>query len=186
MKNDIDKAIDILKKGGVILYPTDSVWGIGCDATSEEAVAKIYAIKKHQESKMMICLVANQFMLEQHVNKVPETAYDIMDFSEKPVTIIYDQPKNIAKNLIASDNTLAIRVASDPFCQRLINSFKKPIVATSANITGQPTPTNFSEIEETILKAVDYTVSVGRDIQNKSASTIIKLGNDGTVKIIRK
>lgn len=186
MQEDIRAAIEVLKNDGIILYPTDTVWGIGCDATSKEAVSKIYTIKKREESKAMICLVADQFMLEQYVEKVPDTAYDIIDYSEKPVTIIYDKPKNVAQNLIAQDNTLAIRVASDKFCQRLIKSFKKPLVSTSANIAGQPTPTSFAEIDLEISKAVDYVAKSGRDSINTSASTIIKLGNDGLVKIIRK
>lgn len=186
MQNDIKSAVETLKKGGIILYPTDTVWGIGCDATSEEAVKRIYTIKNRAESKALICLVGSQFMLEQYVKKVPDQAYDIMDYSTKPVTIIYDQPKNVAPNLIASDNTLAIRVASDTFCQKLIGAFKKPIVSTSANIAGFPTPTCFSDIDKNIKNAVDYIALTGRENNNSAASTIIKLTNEGIVKIIRK
>lgn len=185
-KKEIDNAITILNEGGLILYPTDTVWGIGCDATNKDAVEKIFKLKKRSDKKTMICLVSNQFMLEQYVEKVPEPAYDIMDLSERPVTIIYDNPKDIAVNLIAEDNTLAIRVASDQFCQQLIKKFKKPIVSTSANIAGEPTPGNFSEISELILKGVDYVVNLEQKKTNASPSSIIKLGNDGTVKIIRK
>lgn len=185
-KKEIDNAITILNEGGLILYPTDTVWGIGCDATNKDAVEKIFKLKKRSDKKTMICLVSNQFMLEQYVEKVPESAYDIMDLSERPVTIIYDNPKDIAGNLIAEDNTLAIRVASDQFCQQLIKKFKKPIVSTSANIAGEPTPGNFSEISELILKGVDYVVNLEQKKTNASPSSIIKLGNDGTVKIIRK
>jgi len=185
-KKEIDNAITILNEGGLILYPTDTVWGIGCDATNKDAVEKIFQLKNRSDKKTMICLVSNQFMLEQYVEKVPEPAYDIMDLSDRPVTIIYDNPKGLASNLIAEDNTLAIRVASDQFCQRLINNFKRPIVSTSANITGEPTPGSFSEISELILKGVDYVVNLEQKITNKSPSSIIKLGNDGTVKIIRK
>lgn len=186
IKEEISAAIAILKKGGIILYPTDTVWGIGCDATNKSAVEKIYKLKKRSDKKTMICLVSNQFMLEQYVEKVPEPAYDLMDLSERPVTIIYDNPKGVARNLIAEDNTLAIRVASDQFCQRLIQNFKKPIVSTSANRGGKPTPGNFSEISDLILKGVDYVVNLDGNSTVKPPSSIIKLGNDGTVKIIRK
>ena len=185
-KKEIDKAITILNEGGLILYPTDTVWGIGCDATNKDAIEKIFKLKKRSDKKTMICLVANQFMLEQYVEKVPEPAYDIIDLSERPVTIIYDNPRGVASNLIAEDNTLAIRVASDQFCQQLIRKFKRPIVSTSANIAGEPTPGSFSEISELILKGVDYVVNLEQKKTNTSPSTIIKLGNDGTVKIIRK
>jgi L-threonylcarbamoyladenylate synthase len=185
-KKEIDNAITILNEGGLILYPTDTVWGIGCDATNKEAIEKIFKLKKRSDKKTMICLVANQFMLEQYVEKVPEPAYDIMDLSERPVTIIYDNPRCVADNLIAEDNTLAIRVASDNFCQQLIKKFKRPIVSTSANIAGEPTPGSFSEISELILKGVDYVVNLEQKKINNSPSSIIKLGNDGIVKIIRK
>jgi L-threonylcarbamoyladenylate synthase len=185
-KKEIDNAITILNEGGLILYPTDTVWGIGCDATNKEAIEKIFKLKKRSDKKTMICLVSNQFMLEQYVEKVPEPAYDIMDLSERPVTIIYDNPRGVADNLIAEDNTLAIRVASDNFCQQLIKKFKKPIVSTSANIAGEQTPGSFSEISELILKGVDYVVNLEQKKINNSPSSIIKLGNDGIVKIIRK
>ncbi|WP_019668506.1 L-threonylcarbamoyladenylate synthase [Eudoraea adriatica] len=185
-KKEIDNSITILNEGGLILYPTDTVWGIGCDATNKEAIEKIFKLKKRSDKKTMICLVANQFMLEQYVEKVPEPAYDIMDLSERPVTIIYDNPRGVADNLIAEDNTLAIRVASDNFCQQLIKKFNRPIVSTSANIAGEPTPGSFSEISELILKGVDYVVNLEQKKINNSPSSIIKLGNDGIVKIIRK
>ena len=168
------------------MYPTDTVWGIGCDATNAEAVDKIYSLKKRSNTKTMICLVANDFMLEQHVEKVPELAYDIMDLATKPTTIVYESPKGIAKNLIAADNTLAIRVASDKFCKYLIKKFKKPIVSTSANLAGQPTPKAYKEIPDEILKGVDYIVNLDRDKVKSTPSSIVMLGNDGTVKVIRE
>ncbi|WP_273566278.1 L-threonylcarbamoyladenylate synthase [Maribacter halichondriae] len=183
---EIIKAISVLEKGGLILYPTDTVWGIGCDATNENAIKKVFALKKREDSKALICLVSNDAMLERHIEKVPEVAYDIIDLSTKPTTIIYDHPKGVAKNLVAGDNTLAIRVASDKFCQYLINKFKKPIVSTSANFSGEPTPQNFGQISDPILKGVDYVVNLRRDEINGTPSSIIKLGNDGTVKIIRE
>jgi L-threonylcarbamoyladenylate synthase len=182
---EINKCLQVLKDGGLILYPTDTVWAIGCDATNETAVKKIYALKKRPDSKAMICLVANDGMLERHVTKVPELAYDILDLAMKPTTIVYDNPRGVARNLIAPDNTLAIRVASDKFCKYLINSFKNPIVATAATITGEPVPANYSKISAPILKGVDYVVNLHREKKNGSSS-IIKLGNDGIVKVIRE
>lgn len=183
---EVNQCCDILSQGGLILYPTDTVWGIGCDATNAEAVDKIYSLKKRSNTKTMICLVANDFMLEQHVEKVPELAYDIMDLATKPTTIVYESPKGIAKNLIAADNTLAIRVASDKFCKYLIKKFKKPIVSTSANLAGQPTPKAYKEIPDEILKGVDYIVNLDRDKVKSTPSSIVMLGNDGTVKVIRE
>ena len=188
--NDIvvetDRCLEVLAHGGLILYPTDTVWGIGCDATNEAAVEKIYALKQRANSKTMICLVANDFMLEKFVDKVPDLAYDILDLATKPTTIVYESPRGVAKNLIAQDNTLAIRVASDQFCQQLIKKFKKPIVSTSANIAGGPTPTLFKEITDEILKGVDYIVNLERDKIKSTPSSIILLRNDGTVKVIRE
>jgi len=186
MADEINNAISVLNDGGLILYPTDTVWGIGCDATNEMAVQKIYELKERADSKAMICLVANDAMLERHVEKVPEVAYDILDLSDKPTTIVYDHPKGMASNLIAEDNTIAIRVASDKFCQYLINKFKKPIVSTSANVSGRPTPKQFSEIEEPITTGVDYIVNLKKEIIANAPSTIIKLTADGIVKVIRK
>ncbi|RTE53228.1 threonylcarbamoyl-AMP synthase [Arenibacter aquaticus] len=183
---EVDQCCEILSQGGLILYPTDTVWGIGCDATNAKAVNKIYTLKKRSNTKTMICLVANDFMLEQHVEKVPELAYDIMDLATKPTTIVYESPKGIAENLIAADNTLAIRVASDKFCKYLIKKFKKPIVSTSANLAGQPTPMAYKEIPDEILKGVDYIVNLDRDKIKSTPSSIIMLGNDGTVKVIRE
>ncbi|MAU15479.1 MAG: threonylcarbamoyl-AMP synthase [Muricauda sp.] len=186
MINEINNCNKVLQEGGLILYPTDTVWGIGCDATNPEAVKKVYALKKREDTKTMICLVANQAMLERHVKEVPDVAYDIMDLATKPTTIVFDEPIGIADNLIAEDNTLAIRVASDKFCQYLINKFKKPIVSTSANISGNPTPKQFKDIDEEILKGVDYVVNLQNENKNTSPSSIIKLSNDGKVKVIRE
>ncbi|GAA4270870.1 L-threonylcarbamoyladenylate synthase [Aquimarina gracilis] len=183
---EIQKAISVLKKGGVILYPTDTVWGIGCDATNAEAIDKIFALKKREESKSMICLVSDFKMLQQYVEEVPEVAYDILKYAAKPTTIIYDRPLRVAENIIAEDNTLAIRVARDPFCGKLIRKFKRPIVSTSANISGMPTPKNFKEISTAILEGVDYVVNLPLQKKGAKPSSIIKIGNDSTVKIIRK
>ncbi len=186
MDKEVAKALEVLEEGGMILYPTDTVWGIGCDATREDAVEKIYSLKKRSESKSMLCLVANDAMLERYVESVPDLAYDIIDMSERPVTIIYDNPKGVASNLVSNDNTLAIRVARDRFCRSLIQKFKRPIVSTSANIAGEPTPGSFAEIGKPILKGVDYVVNLKSEGAGARPSSIIKLSNDGTVKVIRE
>ncbi|TPN84779.1 L-threonylcarbamoyladenylate synthase [Aquimarina algicola] len=183
---EINKTLDVLKKGGIILYPTDTVWGIGCDATNADAIDKIFQLKKRHESKSMICLVSDFKMLQQYVEEVPEVAYDILKYANKPTTIIYDRPLRVAENIIAEDNTLGIRVARDPFCGKLIRKFKRPIVSTSANISGMPTPKNFKEITQPILEGVDYVVNLHSYNKGTKPSSIIKIGSDSTVKIIRK
>lgn len=186
MTEEINNCITALKNGGLILYPTDTLWGIGCDATNKEAVKKVYALKQREDSKALVCLVANQAMLERYVEQVPEVAYDLIDLATKPTTIVYDGPKGVATNLVADDNSLAIRVATDKFCQYLINKFGRPIVSTSANISGMATPNNFKDIHPHILKGVDYVVNLPLANPNAAPSSIIKLKNDGTVKVIRE
>ncbi|UNY97568.1 threonylcarbamoyl-AMP synthase [Zhouia spongiae] len=186
MKNEIQQALEALNNGGLILYPTDTVWGIGCDATNPEAVKKVYELKQREDSKALICLVSDIRMLEKFIFEVPEVAYQLIEATDKPTTIIYDKPINIADNLIAPDRTLAVRVASDEFCQRMIRQFKRPLVSTSANISGRPTPQSYSEINPEILKGVDYVVNLHRDKKCNKPSTIIKIGNNGVFKIIRK
>ncbi|MEA1787122.1 L-threonylcarbamoyladenylate synthase [Arenibacter sp. GZD96] len=183
---EANQCYTILQQGGIILYPTDTVWGIGCDATNEEAVKKIYALKKRDEAKAMICLVANEPMLGKYVKEVPQMAYTLIELSEKPITIIYDNPIGVAQNLIAEDQTLALRVAQHAFCQYLIKKLRKPLVSTSANVSGSPSPSNFKEISSAILKGVDYVVNLERDTAKSKPSSIIKLGTDGTVKVIRE
>ena len=183
---ELEKTVSILKKGGTILYPTDTVWGVGCDASNADAVDKIYKLKQREETKSLICLVSDFKMLQQYVEEVPEVAYDILKFATKPTTIIYDRPLRIAENLIAADNTLAIRVVRDPFCSKLIRKLKRPLVSTSANISGQPTPKGKKEISKAILEGVDYVVNLPLKNKNTPPSSIIKIGGDSTVKIIRK
>ena len=185
-KQEIENALEVLKKGGIILYPTDTVWGIGCDATNPEAVERIYKLKKRSDSKAMICLVNSVKMLEQFVNSVPDPAYDVIDFSDKPTTIIYDNPIKVANNLVAEDDTLAIRVVKEKFCEQLIYQLRKPLVSTSANISGQPTPNSFAQIAPEIFKGVDYVVNLYHSKISDKPSAIIKIGNDRTVKVIRK
>jgi len=185
MENEINNAIKVLKQGGTIVYPTDTVWGIGCDATNFEAVEKIYALKRRKESKSMICIVSDFKMLNQYIEEVPEVAYDIIKYANRPTTIIYDRPLHVAENLVASDNTLAIRVIRDGFSNVLLKKFKKPIVSTSANISDQSTPKSFKEISDEILKGVDYVVNLHDKKNAGKPSSIIKLSNDGVVKVIR-
>ncbi len=186
MREEVEKTLTALKKGAVILYPTDTVWGIGCDATNPEAIDNIYKIKQREESKALICLVSDFKMLNQFVEEIPEVAYDILKYAQKPTTIIYDNPIRVAENLIASDNTLAIRVVRDEFCKQLIRKLKRPLVSTSANISGQPTPKSFKEIRPEILNSVDYVVNLQREKKSSKPSAIIKLTLDGKVDIIRK
>jgi L-threonylcarbamoyladenylate synthase len=186
VNEEIEKCLEVLRAGGIILYPTDTVWGIGCDASNEQAVEKIYRLKKRSEAKTMICLVSRDSMLERHVEKVPDLAYDLIDMSEKPITIVYDRPKGIAKNIVAADDTLAIRVARDEFCKRLIDKLNNPLVSTSANLADAPTPGSFPEISDYILKGVDYVVNLYRRETNPTPSSIIKLSEDGTVTVIRE
>lgn len=187
MKEEVYKVFEILKKGGIILYPTDTVWGIGCDATNSEAVRKIYKLKQRAESKTMICLVNNFSMLERYVDNVPNIAYNIIELAVKPTTIVYDNPAGVAENLIANDNTLAIRVTNHEFCQRLTRKLGKPLVSTSANIAGEPTPKSFKEIDDAILKGVDYVVNLPSEKGSTAIpSTIIKVSNNSGVKIIRE
>jgi len=182
----LEEAINVLKKGGIILYPTDTIWGIGCDATNADAIDKIYALKQRVASKSLISLVSDFKMLQQYVEEVPEVAYDILKYANKPTTIIYDRPLRVAENLISDDNTLAIRVVRDPFCSKLIKKLKKPLVSTSANISEQPSPNNFKEISKEILEGVDYVVNLPLKNKGTKPSSIIKIGGDSTVKIIRK
>ncbi|TYP70453.1 L-threonylcarbamoyladenylate synthase [Aquimarina intermedia] len=185
-RGETAQALTVLKKGGLILYPTDTVWGIGCDATNAEAVDKVFALKNRIESKALICLVSDFKMLQQYVEEVPEVAYDILKYAKKATTIIYDRPLRVAENLISDDNSLGIRVVRDPFCGKLIKKFKRPIVSTSANISGKATPMRFEEISKEILEGVDYIVNLPLQNKNTKPSAIIKIGGDSTVKIIRK
>lgn len=185
MNIEIENALKAIKKGGTLLYPTDTVWGIGCDATNASAVEKIIKLKHRDDKRSFICLVSDMRMLEKYVEEIPEAAYNILKYSEHPTTIIYDNPLGVAENLIADDNSLAVRITTNDFCKKLIQKLRKPLVSTSANIHGQPTPQSYAEIDPLILNGVDYIVNLHRDKKSGKPSTIIKLKNDGTVKIIR-
>jgi L-threonylcarbamoyladenylate synthase len=188
MQKDIKKALEVLRKGGVILYPTDTIWGLGCDATNADAVKKIYDIKNRADSKSMIVLIDTENKLPSYVNDVPEVAYDIMELSEKPLTVIFEDARMLAHNVInQDDNSVGIRITKEPFSQKLIQQFKKPIVSTSANLSGEAFPTLFDEISKAIIDKVDYVVEYRQDDLSKSApSGIIKIGKDSSIKIIRE
>ena len=186
INQEIHNAYEVIKEGGIILYPTDTVWGIGCDATNPEAVAKIYKLKKKAETQSMICLMNGEKMMYNVFKEIPEVAWQIMDLSENPTTLILDNPRNVAANIIAADKSLGIRLVKEPFCFKLMERMKKPLVSTSANISGQPTPKSFKEISPAIINGVDYVVNLQKDKVSGKPSTIIKLGNDSQVKIIRK
>mgnify|MGYP003128139566 FL=1 len=186
MKEELNKCLNVLKKGGLILYPTDTIWGIGCDATNYDAVQKVFELKKRAESKALVCLVHDYKMLNQYIENIPEVAYDILKYAQKPTTIIYDKAKLVAENVVGYDESLAVRVAKDKFCNDLVKKFKRPLVSTSANISGKPSPKNFKEISDEILKGVDYVVNLHQNKNMAKPSAIIKLGSDGMVKVLRK
>jgi len=183
---EIEWCIQILKSGGTILYPTDTIWGIGCDATNARAVEKVYSIKQRAESKSLIVLVDTFDKIADYVTKVPDVAYDLVKNIDTPVTIIYSGARNLARNVIASDGTIAIRVVNDEFCQQLIGRFGKPIVSSSANVSGEETPLIFNHIARQIINEVDYTVSINHEKVNRTKpSTIIRLHENGEFLIIR-
>jgi|SRR6185312_3855718 len=186
MEHQILKAAQAyIQKGGAILYPTDTVWGIGCDATNEQAVKRIFEIKNRPPAKSMIILVANMDQLEYYAD-VPEVAKDLVEYAESPLTIIYPNAKRVAAPLIAEDGSIAIRVVKDEFCEMLINGLRKPLVSTSANISGEPAPVYFDEISDEIKSRVDYIVPLRQSEHTKSKpSRIIKLGMNGAIEIIR-
>lgn len=185
-QDDIKNAVEVMKKGGVILYPTDTVWGIGCDATNAEAVAKVYAIKHRDDSKALICLVDSDNRLQRYVRNVPDVAWDLLELAEKPTTVILDNAVNLAPNLIADDRSIAMRITREPFSKELCFRFQKPIVSTSANISGEPAAQNYCDISEELLNAVDYVCwSRRQEHKPHKPSSIIKLSENGEVKIIR-
>ncbi|MEI6679251.1 MAG: L-threonylcarbamoyladenylate synthase [Mariniphaga sp.] len=185
--DDIVKAIEVLRSGGVILYPTDTIWGLGCDATNPAAVKRIYEIKQREDAKSMLILMENPNLLNSYIAEVPEIAWDLIDVAESPLTIIYPGAKNLAHNLLANDGSVGIRITNEAFTQQLIQRFRKPVVSTSANISGQKSPLNFVEISDEIKKSVDYTVNYRQDdLSRSNPSGIIKLGVGGQIEIIRK
>ncbi|WP_312420891.1 L-threonylcarbamoyladenylate synthase [Epilithonimonas sp.] len=183
---DLTQAIETLQSGGTILYPTDTIWGIGCDATNPEAIKKIFDIKKREQNKSLIILVESEKRLQDLVD-VPEMAWQIIDLSEKPVTIVYEKPKNLPKELLAEDGSIGIRIVKNDYCKKLISKLNKPLVSTSANLSGQKSPMKFSDISEEIKNAVDYIVEDNHDkVSEFSGSSVIKVWNNNQIKILRE
>ncbi len=183
---DLRTAVKTLREGGIVLYPTDTVWGIGCDATNPEAVAKVFALKQRAEAKSMLVLVDSPMRAQAYVSEIPDVAYDMMELSDKPLTLILDGAKNLAHNLIAEDGSVGIRVTNEKFSHDLCYRFSKPVVSTSANISGHPSAATWAEIEQEIKNGVDYAVNYRRDDSTKSKpSSIVKLKANGEVTVIR-
>lgn len=185
-KDDIKNAIEVLKRGGVILYPTDTVWGIGCDATNPEAVAKVYKIKQRDDSKALICLTDSDGRVQRYVRDVPAVAWDLLEVSDHPTTVILDGAVNLAPNLIADDGSIAMRITKEAFSKELCFRFQKPIVSTSANVSGEPAAQNYRDIAPEILEAVDYVCwSRRQEHKPHKPSSIVKIAKNGEVKVIR-
>lgn len=186
MKEEIEKCVKTLKEGGIILYPTDTIWGIGCDATNESAVAKIFKLKQRVDSKSLIVIVSSDGMLQKHVEEVPELAWDIIDLATKPTTIIYPKGKNLATNCLANDGSIGIRLIKEGFVNQLVHQFNKPIISTSANISGKISPENFNNVSSIIKEGVDLIVDQKFNSGNNVASSILKLAKNGEIQILRK
>ena len=185
-KEDIRRAVEVMNNGGIILYPTDTIWGLGCDATNADAVRRIYEIKQRTDAKALISLVDSETKVQFYVKEVPEVAWDVMELSERPMTVVFDGGRNLAPNLLAEDGSVAIRITKEAFSKELCMRMKRAVVSTSANISGQPAPRCFAEISEEIKGAVDYICTSRQDEPpTQTASSIIKLGAGGEVTIIR-
>lgn len=184
---DIQKAVETLRSGGLILYPTDTIWGIGCDAANSKAVERVYRLKRRADSKALICLVDSANRLQKYVFRVPDVAWDLIEYATKPLTLILDEACNLAPQLIAEDGSVGLRVTQERISHELCYRFQKAVVSTSANISGEPSPANFTEISPEIIAGVDYVMkSRQNDLSKATPSQIIKLGLDGGVQIIRK
>lgn len=185
MKQELENSLNILQQQQVLVYPTDTVWGIGCDATSKTAIKKIFNIKQRSETKSLIILVNDIEMLQQYIPPISKEILLLLSKTVNPTTIIYSNPIGLAENAIAIDNTVAIRIVQNDFCKQLIKEFGKPIVSTSANISGHPTPKSFKEIEQAILDSADYVVDLHREAQNEKSSTILKVDDNGEIIVLR-
>ena len=186
MNDDLKKACEVMAAGGLILYPTDTIWGIGCDATNEEAVRRVYELERRSDHKAMLVLLDSEAKLNGYVSNVPDIAWDLIEVADKPLTIIYSNAKNLAPSLVGEDGSVGIRITREAFSRQLCERFRKPVVSTSANISGEPSPASFSEISEEVKKGVDYIVEYRQDDQTKAKpSSIIKLGDGGLVQVIR-
>ena len=186
MTEDIQRACEVMRAGGIILYPTDTIWGIGCDATNEEAVRKVYALKQRADNKAMLVLIDSSAKLDRYASDIPDVAWDLIEVADTPLTVIYSHGKNLAKNLLGKDGSIGIRITKEEFSRRLCEQFRKPLVSTSANVSGEPSPATFSDISDVIKEGVDYIVRYRQDDCSKAVpSHIIKLGDGGEVQIIR-
>jgi L-threonylcarbamoyladenylate synthase len=187
LKDEVAKALKVVQEGGIILYPTDTIWGIGCDATNTEAIKKLYKLKQRDETKSMIILLDSDNKLESYISEVPSIAYDLIEFAENPLTLIMPGAKNISPALISSDGSVGVRIVRHPFCQQIIQRLRKPLVSTSANISGQPSPQYFGQIDQEIIDGVDYIVDLEQhDTELKKPSTIMRLQPDGRFEFIRR
>lgn len=187
MIEEINKALEVLNNGGIILYPTDTVWGIGCDACNCEAVEKIFELKKRPINRSFIILLDQDIKLNKYIKEVPEVAWDLVEFAENPLTVIYPNGRGVCTSLLSEDQSLAIRITKDPFCKQLINRLKNPLVSTSANISGENNPLNFDKISDEIKEGVDYIVnSKVQKLEQQKPSTIIKLDLGGLFTFIRR
>ncbi|MBR1652977.1 MAG: threonylcarbamoyl-AMP synthase [Alloprevotella sp.] len=185
-QEDIRRATDVMRRGGIILYPTDTIWGIGCDAENAEAVQRVYELKRRADAKALISLVDSDAKVQRYVRDVPSAAWDIIDCATSPITIIYDSANGLAPNLMAEDGSVAIRVTQEPFSRELCFRMQKAVVSTSANISGEPAPRCFDDISDELKQAVDYVCTSRRNEKNPAASSIVKVGAGNVVKIIRK
>lgn len=186
-REDLERACKVMREGGVILYPTDTIWGLGCDASNEDAVRRIFRIKQRSDSKSMLVLLDSAAKLNYYVEDIPDVAYDLMELSEKPLTIIYDGARRLAPQLVAEDGSVGIRITKELFSRDLCARMKGAVVSTSANVSGQPSPACFGEVSKEIIDAVDYVVEYRRnDVSKSKPSSIIKLGAGGQVRIIRE
>ncbi|MDR2119121.1 MAG: threonylcarbamoyl-AMP synthase [Tannerellaceae bacterium] len=187
MTEEIKKACEVMQAGGIILYPTDTVWGIGCDATCERAVQKVYELKRRVDRKAMLVLIDTPAKLEIYVDEVPDIAWQLMEVADRPLTVVYEKGRNLAASLLAEDGSIGIRVTQEAFSHALCERFRKPVVSTSANVSGEPSPACFGEISDAIREGVDYIVNHRRNDTRKAApSGIIRLGTGGTVQVIRR
>lgn len=185
-QKDIEQSLKVLHAGGLLLYPTDTIWGIGCDATNAEAVSKVYALKQRTETKSLIVLMADERYILKYTSQPDLRIFDFLQTVQKPTTVIYHGPVGLADNLVNADGTIGIRLVSEPFCKNLIKRFRKPIVSTSANLSGQPSPAFFDAIDPEIRRKVDYVVQYRQDDNSpKEPSAIVKWNKDATITVIR-
>ena len=185
-QEEIQKTLEILREGGMVVYPTDTIWGLGCDATNPEAVAKIYDVKERDSSKSLILLVSGDAMLQRYVKVVPEVCWDLIDMADKPLTIVYPEGNNLAPKTMADDGSIGIRMVKEGFVNKLVHKLGRPLVSTSANISGEPSPTSFDEISDELKSRVDYVVNLRLPEKEAQPSSIIKVGPNGEIKIIRE